>query len=628
MGFLARRPKNDGLGRPPSNSAGHSGRTISCTTPAPLARQSRLAPKPAICETSARISDRQVSAMRNGIARLFARDGLLARLEPQAVLLAFVVVGIYFTRLGDLTLRGEETRRARVAIEMIETGDWVVPHEQGRLFPDRPPLGNWLIAVSMLVTGSTGTIAVRLPTVLATLVTTLIVYVYSRSFLSRNGALAAGLAYATMGQVLTLGMLAETEATLTLFVGASLLLWHLAYQRGLAAWKTWCLGYVLAGLAALAKGPQGPIYFSAAAVLYLSVRRDWRFLISWSHAVGLAAGAAVVAAWQVPYSLAVAWPQVLQTWGHTSVARFDYSSIGPVLRHLVTFPCEIFGCLLPWSVWLVAFLNRDFRRTLGPARDAAVFLGIAIAVAFPSCWLAPQARGRYFMPLYPCFAPLIGIVLERAWWSGTGSLAALWRHYCGAAAVGAAAMAVAIMVGSVLSDLPIAVLRQSLPFALGSCVAGVVLSAVLWKARRSPTSRLAVAGLVALSAFLGLMFNGPIMNDAIRRSDDIAAQIAHVKERLPAGVQLVSLGRAHHPFVYHYGQTIPWLDWPQAGALPDYGYFCFHSMRGRRKPLPFEWEEIAVVRCDRYLRANPVDAMIIGRRLPQLGSRSAASDKR
>ncbi|HWB11189.1 MAG TPA: glycosyltransferase family 39 protein [Pirellulales bacterium] len=550
-------------------------------------------------------------------------------MEPQAVVLLVVVAGIYFTRLGDLTLRGEETRRARVAMEMLETGDWVIPREQGRLFPDRPPLGNWLIALSMLVTGSTGTVAVRLPTVLATLATTLVVYGYSRDFLSRNGALAAGLAYATMGQILTLGMLAETEATLTVFVGASLLLWHLAYRRGTAAWKTWCLGYTLAALAALAKGPQGPIYFTSAAVVYLVLRRDWRFLLSWSHLLGLATGTAVVAAWQVPFSLAVDWPHVLQTWGHTSVARFDYSSLGPVLKHLLTFPCEIFGCLLPWSVWLFAFLNRDFRRSLGSARDPALFLCVAIAVAFPSCWLAPQARGRYFMPLYPCFAPLVGIVIERAWSpAASAALASLWRRYLACAVVGVAATAVVILGASLLPPWGPPDLRQSVPFALGYALAVLFAAALLWRARRSSTSYQAVAGVTALAAFLGLTFNGPILNDAIRRSEDIAEQVTQVKERLPAGVHLVSLGRAHHPFVYYYGQTIPWLDWPKQGDVPDYDYFCFHSVRGRRKPLPFDWEEIAVVSCDRYQRANPVDAMVIGRRLSQVGRKPESHETR
>ncbi|HET6879250.1 MAG TPA: glycosyltransferase family 39 protein [Pirellulales bacterium] len=538
-------------------------------------------------------------------------------LEPQLGVLVFIVAGVYFTRLGEMTLRGEETRRARVAIEMLETGDWVVPHEQGRLFPDRPPLGNWLIALSMLATGSQGVVAVRLPTVLATLATTFIIYGYSRRFLSANGALVAGLAYATMGQVLSLGMLAETEATFTLLVGASLLLWHAAYRGGLPAWQTWCLGYVLAGLAALAKGPQGPIYFAAATTVYLFVRRDWRFWLSWPHLLGIAAGVTVVAVWQVPYSLVVDWPHVLQTWGHTSAARFDYSSPWPVIKHLLSFPCEIAGCLLPWSVWLLAYLHRDFRRSLGAKTDPVMFLSIVIALAFPTCWLAPQARGRYFMPLYPCFAPLIGIVIQQAW--ATEALAAvrtLWRRYMAVASLVMLATGCVVVAASFAGLLATTPFYQPAAFAIIFLLLVMLLAAVLWRARSPAPHNAAVAGVVGLALFLGLTFNGLVMNDAIRRSDDLLGQVATLKKQLPPDVRLVSFGRSHHPFVYYYGETIPWLDWPKSASdAADCEYFCFHSMNGRRKPLPFDWEEIALIRCDRYRRSKPVDAVVVGRRI-------------
>lgn len=547
-------------------------------------------------------------------------------LEPQVVVLAVIVGAIFFTRLGDLTLRGEETRRARVAIEMLESGDWVVPREQGRLFPDRPPLGNWLIALSMLITGSTGAVAVRLPTAVATLATSLLVYGYTRGFLGRNAALVAGLAYATSGQILQLGMLAETEATLTLLVGASLLLWHLGYSRDWSAAITWILGYGFAALAALAKGPQGPIYFVGAVVLYLGWRRDWRMLFSGSHLLGAAVMVAIVAAWQVPYSRAVEWKLVLQTWGHTSAARFDYSQPWPVIRHLLEYPCEIAGCLLPWSVWLAAFARRDFRSSLGAAREAAVFLGLAIVVAFPTCWLAPQARGRYFMPLYPCFAPLVAMVIDRAWSASPDWLTGFWRRYWIAASALMLLAAAGVLLATGWPALAETPLRQSWSFAGVYVMLSVICAWIVWKSPATQPHPLAMSPLrlvarpaapvIALAVFLGLTWNGLWMNDVFRRSEDIAGQVAAVKRLLPDDVRLVSLGRAHHPFVYHYGETIPWLDWPKADSPPlEFEYFCFHSERGRRKPLPFDWQEVAVVSCDRYRREQPVDTMVIGRRI-------------
>ena len=45
--------------------------------------------------------------------------------------LVLLVLGVYFSRMTALSIRGEESRRARVAYEMLETGDWLVPRVQG-----------------------------------------------------------------------------------------------------------------------------------------------------------------------------------------------------------------------------------------------------------------------------------------------------------------------------------------------------------------------------------------------------------------------------------------------------------------------------------------------------------------
>ena len=99
------------------------------------------------------------------------------------------------------------------------------------------------------------------------------------------------------------------------------------------------------------------------------------------------------------------------------------------LKHLATFPAEVLVCMLPWSVLLVAYLRRDFRRSLGSAAADVRFLACAVAVAFPTCWLVPGARNRYFAPLYPCLALLIGLVVERCCQASAAPWARLWRWY-------------------------------------------------------------------------------------------------------------------------------------------------------------------------------------------------------
>ncbi len=158
--------------------------------------------------------------------------------EWELVALGLLVLGVYFSRLTALAICGEESRWANAAREMIATGDWIMPRQQGALFAERPPLGSWAMVLVGLARGEVDLVAVRLPSVLATLLLTWLIYGYVRRWATRFAALAAAAAYATSVQVMQLGRLGESEALFALFVGGSLLVWHAGYLQG--APKPWC----------------------------------------------------------------------------------------------------------------------------------------------------------------------------------------------------------------------------------------------------------------------------------------------------------------------------------------------------------------------------------------------------
>ena len=170
--------------------------------------------------------------------------------EPAFYLLAIIVAVIYFSRIAALPIVGEEARWARGAAQMLETGDWIVLRQQGQVFPERPPLTCWSMALAALAWGDLDPVAIRLPSVIAIVLTSLVIYGYARSFLSSTGALVGGLAYATFGQVLQIGRHGESEALFTLLLGGAILVWHVGYLRSRTQLGTWAAAYSLAALAA------------------------------------------------------------------------------------------------------------------------------------------------------------------------------------------------------------------------------------------------------------------------------------------------------------------------------------------------------------------------------------------
>lgn len=535
-------------------------------------------------------------------------------------LLAALVLVVFAARLTALPIRGEESRWAQVAYEMLQTGDWLVPRQQGLTFADRPPLHSWSIAAVSLAVGDVNLLSVRLPSVVCVLLTVVGIYCYARQFLSRVGALAAGAAYPTMLHVLELGRLGETDAMLTLFLSASLLVWHTGYMRRWPAWFAWSAGGVLAALGALTKGPQAPAYFAGGTIWYLVLQRDWRYLASWSHAAGWGVFAAVLGAWLVPFTLAQDLAAAASVWtqeGHLAT-RFMYPTAGEALVRWTRYPIESFGAMLPWSLALLCFASRDFRRSLGSARPYVRFLATCSVVAFPTCWLPAYSVPRYFMPLYPCVACLVGVAIERGWtlrqqiWWQRG-----WGVSMAALAVVAGLTATALGTGSLWAGEAGPALTLTAAHGVLFAVVAIVLGgAALWAMTADDQRRVRV-GILAAAGFVGLVCVGPVTDHLIRTSADTEEQVAELRNELPPHQSLVSFGLVHHRFAYYFREPIGYRRWPSSrgDVDPSLTYFCFEASPRDTPALPFAWERVAVVSCDRRRRPLPSDAVIIGRRI-------------
>ena len=70
----------------------------------------------------------------------------------------------------------DEPRFATAAREMANSGDYIVPHFNGNLRPDKPPLLYWLMNASYALTGGPSELGARLPSALCGTLTLLVVY--------------------------------------------------------------------------------------------------------------------------------------------------------------------------------------------------------------------------------------------------------------------------------------------------------------------------------------------------------------------------------------------------------------------------------------------------------------------
>ncbi len=65
--------------------------------------------------------------------------------RPIALLILVAVWAIlYLTNLGSSELRSEEGHRVLPAVQMLETGNYLVPYIANRPYLNKPPLINWM----------------------------------------------------------------------------------------------------------------------------------------------------------------------------------------------------------------------------------------------------------------------------------------------------------------------------------------------------------------------------------------------------------------------------------------------------------------------------------------------------
>lgn len=544
------------------------------------------------------------------------------------ILITAVVLASFFFRLTDLPIVGEEGRRARGAVNMLESGDWIVVRQQGIVFPDRPPMTNWLIAITSFVTGEVDKIAIRLPSTIAILLTAFLIYGYGRKASTRLTAFSASLVYVTFGQVLQLGRLGESESVFALFVTASLLVWHYGYLSKWSWTSMWCMGYLFAALAALVKGIQAPVYFCAPVFVFLLYQRQWRQGLTWAHAAGITVFAAVLGAWQIPYYLATDWTAVQETWFDVVGPRLASNG---VLMHLIEYPFETFGCLLPWSPLLLLLISGRVRRSIVGADSVFAFLVIAILMTYPSVWFAAGAKGRYYIPMYPIIALLIGLVIDQmatAQYQSIGFKA--WRHTLRTGIIIAGGAGITLVLGLFIGVEQLSFLSQS-PGIVAIFVTSILLAltTLVW-AHKANTLRHALYSVAAFSLFVGMFYNCIVISMHNDKWHDLTVDVNNIKSRLET-TEMVSFGPVDHRFAYPYKSFITELDWPEeVDELPSgVDYFCFNRIRGdtpeRRTAqrgmktwntpgtLPFEWEEVGRLCCDRKLRENPDCCVIVGR---------------
>lgn len=460
------------------------------------------------------------------------------------------VVVLYATTLllvgaaGTGPLTHHEVLYSQPAREMLATGDWAVPHNMGLPWTEKPPAVHWVNALAMALTGSSGELAVRLPSVLSGAGLALLMAVLAARWFGPRAGLLAGLIQGTTLYTLRLARLAEVEMLLTLAIAGAMACFLLACVdsprgRSRARWLPWVF-YLCVAASFLLKGLVGPIFVFGACGAYILWQREWsglRFLLS---PIGIGLALAAVLAWAIPAYLR--YPPYLDML---------------VLHHFGRLKGELGGgkdpfyylystllVVLPWTPAVLWGAVQVVRR--GGLREPLW--------RFAICWIVPgllllhastYKASHYLSPLMPPLSLLgalglmhfVSLFRRRSW--------TYFALRAVPAVAGCAAGAAAVILLQTDDSVMIAILLAVLGLGL--------LATIIFESRGQRRAYLlavfALVWLVAAGAFWGVL---PHHNSY----SDQTALARRINARVPAGAPLYTVGLWEDQIVYYLQPTL------------------------------------------------------------------------
>lgn len=164
------------------------------------------------------------------------------------VILSTLFALLYLLPLNTRLLwQPDETRYAEISREMLQRGDWVVPHLLGIRYFEKPVAGYWINNVSQWLLGDSN-FAVRFGSVFCTACSAaLIFWLGLKMWQSRSTAILAAMIYFTSLLVFSVGTYSVLDPMISLWLTAGMAASYMALQAQ-TLWKK-CGWYSLLGLA-------------------------------------------------------------------------------------------------------------------------------------------------------------------------------------------------------------------------------------------------------------------------------------------------------------------------------------------------------------------------------------------
>ena len=325
--------------------------------------------------------------------------------------LLLIAAMVFFNSLNYPLFEPDEARNAQLALNVIESGQWMSLTLAEENYWDKPPLQMWAIAASYKIFG-VSPFATRLPVAVASIFTILATLLLGKKLLGYRGSWFGGLLLLLTTGFVCVSRYVTMDASLTAMSTIMLLSTYLAVTNGFKRHYA-VLASIACGLGILIKGPVIGVLCLPPLILFFWLspiqkrlpRRWWMWFSIPAFLVS------------APWFIATAWihPDFLTYffWKH-HVVRFSdaFNHREPFWYYLV----GIFIFMFPASYLipsLIKFLTsrRPENRFLRTREQGFLLLASLWIIGFFS--ISESKLPTYIVPSFPLICLLMGGLLDR-----------------------------------------------------------------------------------------------------------------------------------------------------------------------------------------------------------------------
>ncbi len=323
---------------------------------------------------------------------------------------------IPFIGLTDFHTKGEP-REAIVAVSMLNSGNWILPENNGGDMAYKPPMFHWSIAVTSLLPGKVTEFTSRFPSALSAVIIALFTFLFYAKRSNNNLAFLTSLLFLSAFEVHRAAMASRVDMVLTLFIVLALFQLYQWAEKGIKGIPI--IATLFMGAATLTKGPVGIILPCAVIGVFLLLRREKFWKVFYKLLITALISCILPAIW---YYLAYrqGGNEFINLVMEENFGRFlgkmSYESHEqPIYYYLYTTAAGF----IPWSILVlfslftlkysrpnssIKYWWNKLKEKIETTDSVKLFTFLAFAVIFIFYCIPKSKRSVYLLPIYPFLA--------------------------------------------------------------------------------------------------------------------------------------------------------------------------------------------------------------------------------